>query len=71
MNDERFQCGSCEEFFDEPENGFCPNCGSGNWVEGCIDDPEPVFIEDSYDYPITEDDDELYNNFLEEEYEEN
>lgn len=36
-----YQCGSCEKFFDEPIDGECPHCKSGNWVKGCIDDPEP------------------------------
>jgi hypothetical protein len=34
------QCCTCESFFYEPtENNECPKCGSGNWVEGCIDEP--------------------------------
>jgi rRNA maturation endonuclease Nob1 len=38
-----YQCGSCDEFFEEPTPmGNCPNCGSGNWVRGCIDEPEPI-----------------------------
>ena len=40
MTDGNFQCGSCDQFFDEPFEGKnCPNCGSGNWVVGCIDEP--------------------------------
>lgn len=37
------QCGSCEQTFDEVDldDGSCPHCGSGNWVRGCIDEPEP------------------------------
>jgi Zn finger protein HypA/HybF involved in hydrogenase expression len=33
------QCGSCEQVFDNPtlEND-CPNCFSGNWVVGYIDE---------------------------------
>jgi len=41
-NDGKYQCGSCEQFFDEPDGGACPNCGSGNFVEGCIDDPDEL-----------------------------
>lgn len=36
--DKKYQCGSCEQYFDEPEDGQCPHCGSGNYVQGCIDD---------------------------------
>jgi len=43
-NTGKYQCGSCEQFFDELENGSCPHCGSGNFVEGCIDGPEPPEI---------------------------
>lgn len=38
--DDAYQCGSCEQSFDELEDGSCPHCGSGNWVHGCIDEPE-------------------------------
>jgi len=35
-----YQCGSCEQEFHEPNSEKqCPHCGSGNWVEGHIDDP--------------------------------
>jgi rubrerythrin len=40
LTDGKYQCGSCEQHFDEPEDGSCPHCGSGNFVEGCIDDEE-------------------------------
>lgn len=33
------QCGSCEKIF--YKGNECPYCGSGNWVFGYIDDPEP------------------------------
>ena len=39
QTDEKYQCGSCEQFFNELQNNCCPWCGSGNWVEGCIDEP--------------------------------
>lgn len=39
-DDNNYQCASCGLYFAEPENGDCPYCGSGNYVEGCIDDPE-------------------------------
>ncbi len=39
--DGKYQCCTCEKFFDIlPEDKTCPHCGSGNWVEGCIDDEE-------------------------------
>jgi len=38
ITDGKYQCCSCECFFDEPDDGDCPFCGSGNFVEGCIDD---------------------------------
>jgi len=41
ITDGKYQCCSCECFFDEPDDGYCPFCGSGNFVEGCIDEPEP------------------------------
>jgi hypothetical protein len=37
----KYQCGSCEDFFDELRKNSCPYCGSGNFVEGCIDEPAP------------------------------
>lgn len=40
ITDGKYQCGSCECFFNKLEDGDCPFCGSGNWVEGSIDDPE-------------------------------
>jgi len=37
------QCCTCETVFTKPdEDNTCPNCGSGNWVEGYIDEPEPI-----------------------------
>jgi hypothetical protein len=36
----KYQCGSCEREFNKLEDGSCPYCGSGNWVEGNIDDVE-------------------------------
>lgn len=38
MEEARYQCGSCEQTFSEPYDGRCPHCGSGNWVDGCIDE---------------------------------
>jgi len=35
------QCVSCENFFNEPDGNHCPHCKSGNFVKGCIDEPEP------------------------------
>ncbi len=35
----KYQCGSCEQMFDKPTDGSCPNCGSGNFIEGYIDEP--------------------------------
>lgn len=33
-----YQCGSCESFFNAPnDDDQCPHCFSGNWVEGSID----------------------------------
>lgn len=35
------QCCTCEQVFTEAnEDKTCPNCKSGNWVFGYIDDPE-------------------------------
>ena len=42
----KYQCGSCEQFFNELKNSECPHCGSGNWIEGCIDDAEKSIEED-------------------------
>ena len=42
-DDGKYQCGSCGHYFDEPDGEdtpYCPYCGSGNFVEGCIDEPE-------------------------------
>jgi Zn finger protein HypA/HybF involved in hydrogenase expression len=42
--DRIIQCCTCEHVFIEnelTETRTCPNCGSGNWVFGYIDDPEP------------------------------
>jgi hypothetical protein len=39
--DNKYHCGSCENYFAEPDDGDCPYCGGGNFVEGCIDEPEP------------------------------
>jgi len=36
--EEGYQCGSCEQQFDELKDGSCPKCSSGNWVRGCIDE---------------------------------
>jgi rubrerythrin len=33
-----YQCGSCENEFEDLKMGKCPHCGSGNWVEGNIDE---------------------------------
>lgn len=39
------QCGSCEQEFEkETSNHECPNCGSGNWVEGNIDIPPTIGV---------------------------
>lgn len=38
QTDGKYQCGSCERYFDELIDNECPHCGSGNWVEGCIDE---------------------------------
>lgn len=35
-----YQCGSCENEFKKPKDNECPHCGSGNFVEGCIDEPK-------------------------------
>lgn len=35
------QCGSCEQVSDHPTKDLkCPNCHSGNWVYGFIDEPD-------------------------------
>tara|TARA_R110000744_G_scaffold2344_11_gene9556 strand:+ start:2897 stop:3025 length:129 start_codon:yes stop_codon:yes gene_type:complete len=35
------QCGSCENVFNKlKEEMYCPNCYSGNWVYGYIDEVE-------------------------------
>ena len=36
--DNKYQCGSCENYFAEPDDGDCPYCGGGNFVESGIDD---------------------------------
>ena len=36
--DGKYQCGSCEKIFNNPIEGVCPHCGSGKFVEGCIDE---------------------------------
>jgi hypothetical protein len=41
ITDGKYQCGSCECYFNELDEQECPFCGSGNFVEGCIDEPEP------------------------------
>lgn len=36
------QCASCNQVFDKSElddGMYCPSCGSGHWVAGCVDDP--------------------------------
>lgn len=39
LTDGEYQCGSCEQYFDEPdEDGCCPHCGSSNFVKGCVDE---------------------------------
>ena len=38
MYEGKYQCGSCEYYFDEPVDNCCPHCGSGDYVEGCIDE---------------------------------
>jgi ribosomal protein S27AE len=41
------QCGTCEEIFTNPTaDRTCPNCGSGDWVNGYLDEPEPDWGED-------------------------
>ena len=40
VTDGKYQCGSCECYFDKPDDGDCPFCGSGNFVEGDIDEPK-------------------------------
>ena len=38
----RCQCGSCERpFLKSEDQEYCSYCGSGNWVYGYIDLPEP------------------------------
>jgi len=37
ITDGKYQCGSCECFFNKLDEQECPFCGSGNWVEGGID----------------------------------
>jgi len=38
----KYNCGSCECYFDlDDMEAECPYCGSGNFVEGEIDEPEP------------------------------
>jgi Zn finger protein HypA/HybF involved in hydrogenase expression len=38
----KYQCGSCEQEFNKLAKGrICPKCKSGNWLFGCIDEPEP------------------------------
>jgi hypothetical protein len=32
------QCGSCEQIFKNLKDNSCPFCGSGNWVNGYIDE---------------------------------
>ena len=43
--DNKYQCGSCDNYFAEPDDGACPYCGGPDWVEGGIDD--------SFDYHCT------------------
>lgn len=38
LTDGEYQCGSCEQHFDEPEDGGCPNCGSDSFIKGCVDE---------------------------------
>lgn len=33
-----YHCGSCEQEFEVLDDNACPYCGSGNWVEGWIDE---------------------------------
>lgn len=35
------QCCTCEETFVEYNGECCPHCGSGDFVYGYIDEPEP------------------------------
>ena len=39
----KYQCGSCECYFEAPDDESCPFCGSGNYVEGCIDEGKKCF----------------------------
>ena len=63
MDNGKYLCGSCEQFFNELKDGDCPYCGSGNWVFGCIDEPEPeedtFFGNDSYDRAYLDNTDEF------------
>jgi len=42
--DGKFQCCTCEQYFNAEDmdmDDCCPWCHSGNFVLGCIDEPEP------------------------------
>jgi hypothetical protein len=38
------QCISCEYVWTEDVAASCPNCNSGNWVYGYIDEGEPMSV---------------------------
>lgn len=40
LTDGEYQCKECGDRFDELENECCPNCGSDNFVKGCVDGGE-------------------------------
>lgn len=41
VTDGKYLCNSCECYFDELDDEDCPYCGSGNFVESSIEEPEP------------------------------
>lgn len=40
LTDDEYQCKECGDRFNELENECCPNCGSDNFVKGCVDGGE-------------------------------
>ena len=43
------QCATCEQSFIRlSKDNTCPYCGSGNWVYGCIDNPDYTRKENNY-----------------------
>ena len=50
----KYFCGSCESYFDDMgRDGYCPKCGSGNWIFGCPDDdkskPDVIIVGNNLD----------------------